>query len=115
MAANKRGYRRKIPEAFEDITWRPENAEAHFQKHGIPFELAKQLDWSDILKRKDVEHRDSPERFNALVRLPAQTSFGEDFVFFVVYTKVYRLLHVISIRPANAQEREQFRRRSEAP
>jgi hypothetical protein len=66
--------RRKFPafrshtETFTDIYSDPANQIEHERRRPHPaFADAELLDWSRTLKRKDLEHRDAPERFQALV------------------------------------------------
>ncbi|MBF0394999.1 MAG: hypothetical protein HQL38_20175, partial [Alphaproteobacteria bacterium] len=69
------------------------------------FAFAKEFDWDRIKKRKDIEHRDVPERSQALV---AWRIYDPPPIIFVAYCKVNGHLKIISIRYANAQERRFF-------
>ncbi|MBF0332097.1 MAG: BrnT family toxin [Alphaproteobacteria bacterium] len=85
-------------EIFSEITWDDGNRREHEARRPNPsFVMAKLLDWSRIKKRKDTEHRDRPERFQALVG-------WRSTVCFVVYVRVNGNLHIISIRYANDEE-----------
>ena len=102
-------FRGPLAESFVDITWNETNRQTHEAKRPQPeFAVTRRLDWSRVMKRKDTEHRDWPERFQALVgrQLGVQTA-----VYFVVYSKVDGHLNVISIRYASSDERETFFRR----
>lgn len=105
----RRGWRRHA-ERFDEIVWRQDNAARRFDKHEAPFELARELVWSDILKRKDVQHRDHPERWNALARWPDPD--GSDTLMFVVYAKQNRELILISMRLATLEEADLYDRTS---
>jgi uncharacterized DUF497 family protein len=95
-----------LAESFEGITWDEANRRAHEAKRPRPrFTAAIWLDWSQVMKRKDVEHRGPPDRFQALV---GRRLGGETAVYFVAYAKVDGYLHLISIRYANSDEREIF-------
>lgn len=99
-------FRGPLPERFTDITWNEANRLRHEAKRPFPaFATAKQLDWSRVMKRKDIEHPGPPDRFQALVswKLGPRT-----VVFFVAYSKENGRLNVISIRQANSDECEVF-------
>jgi uncharacterized DUF497 family protein len=99
-------FRGPLPEAFVDITWNEVNRAAHEAKRPKPrFEAARRADWSRVFKRKDVEHRGVPERFQALVGRDLGIAHA---VYFVVYSKVNGHMTIISIRFANHAEREIF-------
>lgn len=100
--------RRKLPafrphcETYAEITWDEENRREHEARRPNPaFVVAKLLNWSRIKKRKDIEHRDRPERFQALA---GWLRGGKTIVCFVVYARVNGNLHIISIRYANDEE-----------
>ena len=99
-------FRGPLTETFKDLTWDDANRAIHESKRPQPrFDAARHADWSRVFKRKDVEHRGTPERFQALI--------GRDFgvayaVYFVVYSKVDGCLHLITIRFANDVERQVF-------
>ncbi|MBF0482218.1 MAG: hypothetical protein HQK82_11185 [Desulfovibrionaceae bacterium] len=95
-------------EAFKNVVWEEPNRAKHEAKRPYPpFRIAKFLDWARIKKRKDIEHRDQPDRFQALV---AWRISEPPPIFFVVYSKIDGNLNLISIRYANDQERETFYR-----
>ena len=95
-------------ETFIDITWDEANRLEHEARRPFPpFRVAKLLDWSRIKKRKDREHPDHPERFQALV---AWRISEPPPILFVVYSKVDGFLKLISIRYANDEERTTFYR-----
>ena len=99
-------FRGPMPESLAGITRNEADRRAHEAKRPWPgFAVALSLDWSRVMKRKDVEHRHRPEPFQALVgrQLGVQTA-----VYFVVYGEVDGRLHLISIRYANSDEREIF-------
>ncbi len=94
-------------ETFEDIVWDPHNRRQHLEKRPeVDFLLTRHrsFDWSRIKKRKDPRHR-FPDRFQALVALRVS---DPPPVFFVVYSRVAKRLNIISIRFANAEERDIF-------
>jgi uncharacterized DUF497 family protein len=99
-------FRGPLPETFAAIIWDETNRALHEAKRPKPrFEAARLADWSRIFKRRDVEHRRLPERYQALV--------GRDLgvvhaVYFVVFAKVDGYLNLISIRFANDAERQIF-------
>jgi uncharacterized DUF497 family protein len=115
--------RKKFPafrahmETFTDIYSDPANRIAHERRRPFPaFSDADLLDWSDTLKRKDVEHSDQPPRFQALVAYRADYwrafgGTGDPRVCFVVYCKINQRLKLISIRYANPEERQVFQNR----
>jgi len=102
VARRYRGYRPMIEE-IEGFVWDEANRERHYQKHGVDFPIVAKCDWSRVRKRKDTRHRANPPRWNALVALPES-----GLVLFVVYTKSDKVLNVISMRLADAEERAIF-------
>ena len=93
-------------ETFTDITWDEAKRLVHEAKRPKPrFEAARRADWSRVFKRKDVEHPGPPDRFQALVGRDLGVAYA---VYFVVYAKVNRHLHIITIRFANDAERQVF-------
>ena len=103
-------FRGPLAESFVDITWKEANRRAHEAKRPQPeFAVTRRLDWSRAMKRKDAEHRDWPERFQALV---GRQVGGQTTLYFGVYSKMDGYLDVISIRYANSDERETFFRGS---
>lgn len=99
-------FRGPLSETFIDITWDEANQATHEAKRLRPrFEAARHADWSRVFKRKDVEHRARPNRFQALVGRDLGVAYA---VYFVVYAKVDGYLNLISIRFANDAERQVF-------
>lgn len=99
-------FRGPLTESFAGITWDAANRRAHEARRPRPgFAATLWLDWSRVMKRKDIEHRDKPDRFQALVGRQVGV---QAVVYFVVYSKVNGYLDVISIRYANSDEREIF-------
>ena len=93
-------------ELFSTIVWDESNRSVHEEKRAYPsFQSAFTLDWTRIKKRKDVRHRDNPDRFQALV---ARKIRSVEVVHFVVYSKVDGNLELISIRIANEKEHYAF-------
>ena len=73
------------------------------------------LDWSHILKRKDVEHRATPDHFQALAayRADFRQQIGRSdapAVCFVVLSKIDHRIKPVSTRYANETESNLFRR-----
>jgi uncharacterized DUF497 family protein len=105
---------RSHTELFTDIYSDPANRIEHERRRPHPaFSDAELLDWSRTLKRKDVEHRDVPERFQALVAYRAdfwQLTGRKDApaVCFVVFSKINHRIKLISIRYATEVETSLF-------
>lgn len=54
-------FRGPFPERFIGITWDERNRLAHEGKRPFPkFATARLLDWSRVMKRKDIEHPARP-------------------------------------------------------
>jgi uncharacterized DUF497 family protein len=98
-----RGFRSAGDADIVDFTWNERNREVHFEKHGLDFPIVRQLDWTRIKRRRDTRHSERPPRWIALVRLPPT-----ELVFVVVYSKKNKLVHIVSVRLANATERQIF-------
>ncbi len=95
-----------MSETFTDIIWDEANRATHEAKRAKPrFEAARLANWSRVFKRKDVEHRGAPERFQALVGRDLGIVYA---VYFVVYAKIDGHLSLITIRFANDAERQIF-------
>lgn len=99
-------FRGPVKETFIDIIWDTNNHVMHELKRPQPrFEAARRADWSRVFKRKDVEHRGPPDRFQALVGRDLGTWYA---VYFVVYAKTDGYMNLITIRFANDAERQIF-------
>lgn len=97
---------RPVVERFARIAWdEPNRVEHEARRPFPPWSLLLSADWSRACKRKDVEHRGPPDRFQALVPLGLA---GRLFVLFVAYSKADQILHVITTRLATDHEREVF-------
>jgi uncharacterized DUF497 family protein len=97
-----------LAERFSAIVWDEANRARHEAKRPAPrFEAARKADWSRIFKRRDIEHRGSPERHQALVGRDLGVGYA---VYFVVFTKANGYLNVITIRYASHAERQIFLR-----
>lgn len=97
---------RPVAEQFTQITWdEPNRVEHEARRPFPPWSVLPRADWSRACKRKDVEHRGPPDRFQALVQLSLT---GGPVVLFVAYTKANQALHVITTRMATSHEREVF-------
>jgi len=106
-------YRRHA-ETFTAITWVEANRLAHEAKRPHPkFADAALLEWSRALKRKDLAHRDIPERSQALVAFRQDVwerlgGTGVPEVCFVVFSKVDHAMRLITIRYATDEEYNVF-------
>ena len=104
--AKLQAFRGPLPERFLSIMWTEANRLAHEAKRPFPsFSVALHLDWSRVMKRRDIEHPGPPDRFQAIVGHDLGDAIA---VYFVVYAKANRQLRMISIRFANENVREVF-------
>jgi uncharacterized protein len=79
------------------ISFDPDKNEANIQSRGLPFALVTQLDWSSAIIEEDQRHDYGEQRYLALGLI------GER-LHAVVFTPRAGLMHVISLRKANARE-----------
>ncbi|RKR46299.1 BrnT family toxin [Paraburkholderia sp. BL17N1] len=80
-----------------DITYDPAKNELNIANHGVSFELAKELDWSDVMAYVDAR-RDYRE-----IREVGFGLIGER-LYCVVFTQRGNAMHIISMRKANKRE-----------
>jgi hypothetical protein len=79
------------------ISFDPDKNEANIQTRGLPFALVGQLDWSSAIIEEDLRHDYGEHRYLALGHI-------EERLYAVVFTPRAGLMHVISLRKANARE-----------
>lgn len=79
------------------ISFDPDKNEANIQSRGLPFDLVAQLDWSSAIIEEDLRYDYGERRYLVLGHI-------EERLHAVVFTPRAGLVHVISLRKANARE-----------
>lgn len=79
------------------ISFDPDKNEANIQPRGLPFDLVAQLDWSSAIIEEDLRYDYGERRYLVLGHIAERLHA-------VVFTPRAGLVHVISLRKANARE-----------
>ena len=79
------------------ISFDPDKNEANIQSRGLPFDLVGQLDWLSAIIEEDLRHDYGERRYLVLGHIAERLHA-------VVFTPRTGLIHVISLRKANARE-----------
>lgn len=80
-----------------EVTYDPGKNERNIMERGLPFELAKEFDWSSALIREDLRKDYGERRFIAL-------GYIAERLHALVFTPRSDALHIISLRKANDRE-----------
>ena len=83
------------------VTYDPSKSSRNEELRGLPFELAKQFDWSCAQIVEDTRKDYNEQRFEAL-------SYIGEHLHVMVFTPRDGAVHVISLRRANRRERTRY-------
>lgn len=80
-----------------DVSYDPVKNARNITERGLSFELVQQFDWSTAVVAQDCRYEYAEHRFQALGKI-------HDRLHMLVFTPRNDVLHVISLRKANARE-----------
>lgn len=83
------------------VTYDPGKSRLNEELRGLPFELARQFDWSCAQIAEDTRKDYNEQRFEAL-------SYIGEHLHVMVFTPRDGAVHVISLRRANRRERTRY-------
>jgi uncharacterized DUF497 family protein len=87
-----------------EFEWDDAKAASNLAKHGVSFEVVKELDWSDAVIRLDGRREYSEFRWRAL------HVDGDGTRYVVVFTERRGRYRIISVRRAHAKELRKWER-----